>query len=275
MRHLALVALAALTALALPACQEQELTRAEASTAISEAALEGEAASVISTPVEISTNFTIGKALKDAATELRGHIAANLPCANVSIVDNTVTTVWGTTAGCSYKGVSLTGTSKVTIEKNDDGSVQVDHEWIDMSNGRVKVSGTANVTWSKANASRHVVHDLTWTRLRDGKVGRGTGDRTQRLLNPSEGVAGGIGIDGNRTWTTTNKKWNLAITGVELRLIDPVPYDGKYTLTNPEGKILTVEFTRRSETEIVIEVGNGKRSFSFVVKTATGDINDA
>jgi hypothetical protein len=271
MRHYFLVAL---PLLALPACQEEGITRAEASTAVSEAALEGEAASVVSTPIEISTNFTIGKALKDAATELRGFVAAQLPCAQVSIVDNTVTTIWGQTTGCSYKGVTLTGTSKVTIAKNDDGSVQVDHVWTDMSNGRVKVSGTANVTWSRAESSRHVVHDLTWTRIADGKTGRGTGDRTQRLLDPSKGLAGGIGIDGNRAWTSNRGKWNLAITGIELKLTDPVPYDGKYTLTNPDGKMLTIEFTRRSETEIVVEVTAGAKNFTFVIKS-TGAIADA
>jgi hypothetical protein len=273
MRHYLLLAAVA-TSLALPACQEQGLTRAEASTAVSEAALEGEAASVVSTPIEISTNFTIGKALKDAATELKSFIAAQLPCAQVTVVDNTITTVWGTTAGCSYKGVTLTGTSQVTISRNEDGSVQVDHKWTDMSNGRVKVNGTANVTWSRAESSRHVVHDLTWTRLSDGRTGHGTGDRTQRLLDPSKGLAGGIGIDGNRAWETNKGKWNLAITGVELRLTDPVPYDGKYTLTNPAGKMLTVEFTRKSETEITVEVASGTTRFTFVVRS-TGAIADA
>lgn len=268
-------ALIALSLVALPACQEQELTRAEAATAVSEAALEGEAASVISSSVEISTHFTIGKALKDAATELKAFVAAQLPCAQVTVADNTVTTVWGQSAGCSYKGVTLTGTSKVTIARNDDGSVQVDHAWTDLSNGRVKVSGTANVTWSRAESSRHVVHDLTWTRLSDGKTGRGTGDRTQRLLDPAEGLSGGIGIDGNRTWTSNRGKWNLAITGIELKLTDPVPYDGKYTLTNPDGKILTIEFTRRSDTEIVVEASSGSKRFTFVVRKATATIDDA
>lgn len=272
MRRFALIALIPFV---LPACKEEELTRAEAQTAVSEAALESEAASVVSTPIEISTNFTIGKALKDAATELRGFIASQLPCATVTVVDNSITTVWGTTAGCTYKGVTLTGTSKVTIARNDDGSVQVDHAWTELSNGRVKVTGTANVTWSRAESSRHVKHDLTWTRLRDGKTGRGTGDRTQRLLDPSKGLAGGIGIDGNRSWTSNGRTWDLAITGIELRLIDPVPYDGKYTVTNPDGKILTIEFARRSETEIVVEVGNGKRTFSFVVRSTSATIDDA
>jgi hypothetical protein len=143
-----------------------------------------------------------------------------------------------------------------------------------MSNGRVKVTGTANVTWSRAESSRHVVHDLTWTRISDGKTGHGTGDRTQRLLDPSKGLAGGIGIDGNRAWTSNRGKWNLAITGIELKLTDPVPYDGKYTLTNPDGKMLTIEFTRRSETEIVVEVSAGAKNFTFVVKS-TGAIADA
>lgn len=272
MRRIAL--LAAVAFVVLPACKEQEMTRGEASTAVSESALEAEASHVVSAPIEISTNFTIGKALKDAATELKAFMTAQLPCAKVDVVDTTITTVWGTTAGCSYKGVTLTGTSQVTITRNDDGTVQVDHVWTDMSNGRVKVSGTANVTWSKADASRHVKHDLTWTRLSDGRKGHGTGDRTQRLLNPSQGLAGGVGVDGNRSWTSDRGTWNVAITGVEFRLQDPVPQAGSYTVTNPDGKLLTIEFTRKSETEIVVEVSNGKTTFSFVVRS-TGAIADA
>lgn len=274
MRRFALLAPIALSILVAPACKQEELTREEAATALSEAALESEAASIVSTPIEISTSFTIGKGVSEAAAELRGFVASQLPCATVSLEGSTVTTEWGTTKGCAYKGVTLTGTSQVTVAKNDDGTVLVDHVWTDMSNGRVKVSGTANVTWSKADASRHVKHDLTWTRVADGRTGRGTGDRTQRLLDPAKGLAGGIGIDGDRQWTSSRGTWNLAITGVEVRLQDPVPQDGKYTLTNPDGKVLTLEFTRRDETSIVVEIGNGSRRFSFVVRS-TGAIGDA
>jgi len=273
MRSLPLIVLAT-SMVAFVGCKEQELTRSEASTAVTEAALESEAHSVVSGPIEISTNFTIGKALKDAAIELRSFVAAQLPCATVSIDANTITTVWGTTTGCAYKGVTLTGTSKVTISRNDDGTVQVDHAWTDLSNGRVKVNGTANVTWSRADSSRHVKHDLVWTRLSDGRTGHGTGDRTQRLLDPSKGLAGGIGIDGNRAWTGSRGTWNLAITGVELRLQDPCPQAGTYTLTNPEGKLLTLSFSRRDETTILVEVHNGKSGFSFLVHSA-GTVVDA
>jgi hypothetical protein len=270
------VALISLLALAATAgCQQEELSRGEAQTAISEAAIEHEAASATATSVEITTHFTIGKALKDAASELQGFLAAEIPCAKSTVVDHTITTEWGATSGCSYKGLTYSGTSSVTISKNDDGSVQVDHVWTDFSNGRVKVTGTANVTWSKADASRHVKHDLHWTRLLDGRTGHGTGDRVQRLLHPEQGLEGGIGIDGNRQWTNDRgQTWNLAITGIEVHLQDPCPDAGSYALTNPAGKMLTVDFTRRDATSIIVEISNGKNHFSFVVKSA-GTISDA
>lgn len=273
-----LVLLAGLLAPTVIACKEEGMSRADASTAVSEAALESEAQSVVAGSIEISTSFTIGKALADAAAELRAFVATQVPCATVTLSGTTVTTQWGTTTGCAYKGVSLTGTSQVTVSRNDDGSVEVDHAWTDLSNGRVKVTGTAHVTWSRADARRHVVHDLTWTRLSDGKKGRGTGDRTQRLLDASKGLAGGIGIDGNRTWTNERGTWNLAITGVHVRLSDPCPEAGTYTLTNPSNQMLTLEFTRRDETTIVAEVTSGKVHFSFVVRTAgatAGSVSDA
>jgi hypothetical protein len=278
-RRLALAALVFVPALAaLPACQEKDMTRGEAATAVSEASLESDAHSVTNVAIELSTRFTIGKALADAAAELRAFLTAEVPCAKITIVENTITTEWGVSGVCTYHGVSLTGTSKVTIARNDDGTVQVDHAWTDLSNGRVKVSGTANVTWSKVAASRHVVHDLYWTRLSDGKKGHGTGDRTQRLLDPSQGLAGGIGVDGNRSFTTDRGTWHLAITGIEARLSDPCPYAGKYTLTNPENKLMTLEFTRRDEYTIVAEVNAGKMHFTFTVHTAgasAGSVSDA
>ena len=136
--------------------------------------------------------------------------------------------------------------------------------------GRVKVSGTANVTWSKADASRHVKHDLHWTRLLDGRTGHGTGDRVQRLLHPEQGLEGGIGIDGNRQWTNDRgQSWNLAITGIEVRLQDPCPESGSYALTNPAGKMLSVDFTRRDETSILAFGSAGsaaKRSMARVMR---------
>jgi hypothetical protein len=265
-------------ALALPvvliACNQEGLTREEAVDALNESSIESQASAITAAPVEISTNFTIGSAVANAAAELRNFLAAELPCATVTVQGSTVTTEWGTTSGCTYKGTTYTGTSSVTIQRTDAATVEVDHTWTDMSNGKVKVSGTAHVTWSATEHSRHVVHELNWTRLSDGRTGKGTGDRTQTLMDPAQGLAGGIRIDGNRHWSGHSGEWDLAITGVEVRLQDPVPQAGSYQLTTPSNKNLSLSFARQTTDVIRVTLTGPKRTFSFDVREI-GTISDS
>jgi hypothetical protein len=266
-------------ALALPillaACNEKGLTHDEAVAAVTESSLDSQAASVTAAPVEISTSFTIGSAVDKAADELRGFLAAEIPCAKVTLQGATITTEWGAAGGtCAYRGLTYSGTSSVTIKKTDAATLEVDHTFSDLSNGVVKVSGTAQVTWSGTEHSRHVVHQLTWTRLSDNRTGTGTGDRTQTLIDPSQGIAGGIRIDGNRHWSGQSGEWDLAITGVEVRLQDPVPQAGSYQLTTPSDKNVSLSFARQSDTVIKVTLSGPKATFSFNVREA-GAISDS
>ncbi|MEZ4467360.1 MAG: hypothetical protein R3F43_23675 [bacterium] len=119
-------------------------------------------------------------------------------------------------------------------EKAEDVGVLVHHTWTGFTNGRITVDGTATSP-GRSPSSRHVEHDLTWSR--DGKQAHGTGDRTQTLLDESAGLAGGILIEGERTWTGVNgKTWQLDIQAVEARPQDPIPQAGAYVLTNPRGQ---------------------------------------
>ena len=64
-----------------PRAKDDGFTRAEAQEALEEA--QGSAASedLMVASVEISTSFTIGGAVENAAAELRSFLAAELPCA--------------------------------------------------------------------------------------------------------------------------------------------------------------------------------------------------
>ena len=129
----------------------------------------------------------------------------------------------------------------------------------------VTVTGTAMVTWSFDDPSRHVVHELTWTRLSDGRQGTGSGDRTQRPLE--EGLLTGFSVDGSRTWEGESGTWTLDIDGVEMRWVDAVPQRGSYTLTTPAAKMLSLSFERASATAIGVTITNGARSYDFEVVT--------
>jgi hypothetical protein len=144
-------------------CQRRELTREEAASSLAEAALEAEAAQIVSAPIEVGTNFTIGQAISTAASELRRTLERELPCANVTLDAATVVTDWGVRSGCAAaSGGALTGRSTLTITRNDAGAVVVTHAYQDLSNGRVRVNGSARVTWSAADTSRRIEHALEW-----------------------------------------------------------------------------------------------------------------
>lgn len=269
MRALSIVAVSSL-ALLLTACPKDKaadgtpMTQAEAHDALEESTVESQASALTTSSVELSTSFTIGKAVQEAAAEVRTFIGTQLPCADVSLTDATLTVKYGVKGGsCVYKGHTFSGTHTITVSKNEEAQVLVDHAWTDLSNGVVKVSGTAHVTWDLDDRYRKVQHDLTWTRLSDGRTGHGTGDRTQTPL--AGGLGEGIQVDGARTWTGTAGRWDLAIEGVQMRWADPVPQSGTYRLASPKGRSLALSFQRVDSDSIQVTLSSGGRSFKFVV----------
>ncbi len=248
-----------------PKRESDTLTLAQAAQALEETQISDEAASLTSSSVEIATTFTIGQAVRNAAAEVRDFIGSQLPCAEITLADATLTVEYGARPGnCTYKGHEFGGTHSITIEKNDMGDVVVGHVWTDMNNGIVSVTGEATVTWSFANESRRVQHRLEWTRIRDGRTATGSGDRTQTLLEG--GLLEGIQIDGSRSWEGSSGQWDLAIDGVQMRWVDPVPQDGTYTLSTPFDKTLSLGFDRVNEETIKVTISSGRRSFDFDVK---------
>src|SRR5262249_51828616 len=99
------------------------------------------------------------------------------------------------------------------------------------------------------------------------------GDRTQTLLDPNQGIAGGFRIDGNRHWQGQSGNWDLAIMGVEVRLQDPVPQAGSYQLTTPSNKNISLSFTRVATDVIRVSLSGPKRTFTFDGRE-TGSISD-
>jgi hypothetical protein len=247
--------------------KNDELTFAEAQEALDEATVATEAATLLDGTVEISTSFTIGQAVEAAAGEIRNFIGSQLPCAAITLEGATLSVEYGANSGnCTYKGNEYSGTHSVTVSRNDDGDVEVDHTWTDLTNGKVSVSGSAEVTWSLSAKSRRVVHALTWTRVSDGRSATGSGDRTQTVLEG--GLLEGIKVDGTREWKGKSGTWDLAIEGVEMRWIDPIPQDGSYVLRTPKGKSVTMSFDRVDADTIRASIqGSGGRAFTFNVNT--------
>jgi hypothetical protein len=269
---------AAATALILTGCPKDKagendgpMTQGEAKEALEEATVDSQAAALTTSSVEITTNFTIGKAVTAAAAELKTFIESQLPCAEITLADATLSVSYGAKPGnCVYRGNTFTGQHIVKVQKNED-EIIVDHEWKELSNGKVKVTGTAHVTWDFDDKTRRVEHSLTWTRIADGRTGTGTGDITMRPL--SGGVTEGLQVDGSRAWEGAKGKWNLAVEGVQARWADPVPQAGIYRLASPKNRSLSLSFRRVDGDTIEVTLKNDKNEFKFNVNSA-GSVND-
>jgi hypothetical protein len=262
-----LTAVLALPLLVLTACpreKDQPLTADEAMQALQQASDAGQAEGLTGASVHISTNFTIGQAVKESAAELGTFIGAQLPCAEVSLEDATLTVVYGAKPGnCTYHGHEFSGRHSISIQRNEDTSVQVHHEWSDFSNGTVLLDGTAHVTWNRLDETRRVQHESHWAHIASGRTGTGSGDRLQSVL--AGGLAEGIQVDGSRTWDGDRGHWDLAIDGVQMRWNDPVPQSGSYTLTTPFAKSVGMSFDRIDDDTIRVTVAGPKRDYAFTV----------
>lgn len=257
--------------LALAGCKREEgLTSAEAQEALEEMQTDTTSQALTSGTVEMTTKFTIGDAVEKAAADLRAFIASQLPCAEVTLSGHTLTVEYGVHGVCTFNGNQFTGTHTVSISKNDGDQVLVDHTWDGLSNGKVRVDGTATVTWDVngvTDFTRHVVHDVKWTRLSNGRTGEGTGDRVQRSLNGDIQI--GFTEDGQRTWDGKRGHWGLDISNLEVRWSDPVPQAGSLTLDTPFDKTVAASFDRVDDSTIKVTLQGPNRSFDFNVRSGS------
>jgi hypothetical protein len=255
----------------LTACPADELTTAEAKDAVVEVAVASQASTVAEGTIELTTSFSLGVAVEQAAQEIAEFAASQVDCAEIEQEGATVTIRFGVEQGCEYHGMTYTGSHSVTVARADEGDVLVEHTWEALSNGRVEVSGSAQVSWTSATQSRRVVHELEWTRLADGRAGTGTGDRTQSALDGA--WADGIVLSGSRSWSGAAGDWDLSIDNVEWRWADPVPQSGTYTLTTPDDDELTLAFSRLDEDTVLVSLAGARRDLEFRV-SSQGEVEE-
>jgi hypothetical protein len=248
-------------------CLDPALTREEAQEAVDSSNLASAAEALSYDVVEISTHFTLGKAVAEAAEELRSFAVSQIPCSDVSLAANTVTIDFGgLDDACSYRGHAYGGVVQITVQAAL-GSVQVHHAWMGLTNGKVTVDGEADVTWSDADSSRQVKYEGSAISVDRAGTLETSGDITQTLIDPSQGLTAGIEINGKREWSVEEgHEWKLRVDGVEVRGQDPVPQAGRYKLTTPSDKDVTMTFGRIDATTIrVTVVGPRNRTFEVDV----------
>lgn len=202
--------------------------------------------------IEISTDFTIGGALEAAAQAVADFWESQAPCTTVT-VEGAVTTVdYGSLDdACTWRGRTYAGVNTITVQSTTAGELEVLHDWNGFTNGDVTVDGGATVTWSGLDATRTVVTDHTWTGA-DGETVDVHGEHVSGRIDEAVPVwDSGFTLDGTRDWTGEDGgTWTLEMAGLELRLLDPAPQAGTVDLVDPEGKALTIVYSRVDEDTI-------------------------
>ncbi|MEZ4317723.1 MAG: hypothetical protein R3F61_09465 [Myxococcota bacterium] len=229
---------------ALVGCGE-EMGPLEAAAALQQSARSSEGTNATQEPIEVSTDFTIGSALQDAAAELEVFWDSQAGCNEVTRDGNTLNIDWGELGdGCVYNGHTFAGLTAITVEKTEASDLAVKHEWFGFRNEDVTVDGQADVTWSSEARTRRVITEHTWTAT-DGETADVQGDHEFGVRDGS-----GFTLDGTRDWQTDKGEWHLDMVGIGFRLQDPLPEEGSYVVTNPAGKVLDLTFTRLDEQTI-------------------------
>lgn len=257
-----------LTFLLLAGCS-RPLTLEEAREALSAFVASARTDAMVTGVVELSTGFTLGDAVQDAAENLRGFVQSQVPCSEVTRDGATVTIDFGTLDDeCTWNGVTWAGVAEVTVTVGPDGSeIVLEHAWAGLTNGTETLDGEAEVTWDLPAGTRTVVHTATWT---DGATTvTGEGARVQSLVDPAQGLEGGILVEGSRSWTVDGSRWTLDIDRVEARLQDPVPQAGALRLTTPAEKVATLLFERQDADTIRVTLEGARRPYAVDITGAS------
>jgi hypothetical protein len=231
--------------------------------AVQESALTAQLDSLIADAADRNSRFDIGQGFEAAAEQLKTQLNHELPCAAVTRQGSELRIVYDAAGtGCSWRGRALAGQHTVRVMRNADTEVGVHHELTDYREGKLSLTGSADVTWSRISKSRRVLHTVTFAVLSGesaGVTGQSTGDSTQLTFE------GGVRINGLRDWQSSRGFYSLEMQAIEQRFADSVPQLGAYQLTLPTDDALTLAFGRIDTDNIGVTVQGAQRELSFVV----------
>ena len=250
-------------------CDLGGVTATEMRMAVDETVATGQAESMQTDIIEISTSFTLGDAFNSALLNIEAFVNSQAPCSTVTPTGERGLVIDFGELGdaCTYRDRTYAGTITIELEDTPDGVV-VHHSLAALTNGKLTIDGDADVTWT--SESRRVQTDLTFVRA--DSTTELTADRTIKLLDDAAGLAGGIIVDGERQWTNQRGEFDLTIASVEMRPVDPVPQAGSYHLALPNGGAVDLAFTRIDSDTIEVRVSGGRRDRVFHVST-TGTVD--
>jgi len=232
------------------ACVPTEMGVLEALSALGEVGRSGRGVQATEDVITVSTDFTIGQALEDAAAAVADFWESQVDCTTVTVDGAQATIDYGPLDdACVFRGRTYAGVTTITVGSTAPGQLEVVHDWDAFTNGEITLTGRATVTWDGTDATRRVQTMHSWTDD-EGTIDV-VGDHVSAPLE--EGVAvrdSGFSLQGTRDWTTERGDWSLSMDGLELRLADPAPQTGTVALVAPNDKTLGIEYARVDEDTI-------------------------
>lgn len=252
------------------ACDLEGMTYAEMREAMDQVVLTGQAISLENSVTEITTSFTIGDAVDAAREEVASFLESQMPCSDVTYDGDAGLTIDFGDLGdaCEYRGRTYAGVVNLQFSV-EAGSVDVAHTYEGLTDGIVTIDGTSDVRWT--DGTRHVINSFTFAN--DTTSVNLESDRIQTLIDPELGLEGGVEVNGWRRWGGENFGWRTEIDGVEVRLQDPVPQAGSYTVTTDRDKEVVMSFARVDEDTIEVRITGGWTDRRFNV-TSSGAVSD-
>lgn len=255
---------------------DEDLTQEEARTAVLEVQ-ESSAGDVATIEViDVSTDFTIGGQIFDALNSIADFWESQADCTTVSMEGDVITVDFGSLDdGCEYRGHTWAGLDTITILGVVEGNLRVEHEFTQFTNGNVTLDGTATVTWSSSEDTRHVVTDYTLANFVTDTIVEVRGDHTTGRLDPDRPIReSGFTLDGSKEWTGENGLWMTELNDIEWRIDDPAPQAGAARVTSAGGKTLTIRYDRiDGNTTSARVTGPNGNEFLFRI-TADGTVVD-
>lgn len=259
--------------LSLPACDfigqgQDDASRTEMREAVTEVAELGDGLGAQDDVIELTTSFTLGQGVQAAAEEIRDFVRSQVPCSTVTVEPGQVSIDFGDLSdSCIYRGRTYAGVITVQVELPGEGA-QVTHTYEGFTGGRVTMDGESVVNWN--GGERHIVTDLLFTS--DERTVDVQSDRTQTFSACTDADAVCVHIEGSREWSSPRGDWLMTIDDVYARSIDPVPEAGRYTVVNPEDRMIEMEFVRQDSNTIRVEITAGRHDIIFDV-TASGQVD--
>src|SRR5688500_6558491 len=117
-----------------------EMGLVEALDALDQVNRSGRGDQATSEVIEVSTDFTIGGALEDAAAIIADFWESQAPCTTVTWSGATTTVDYGTLDdACAFEGRTYAGVNTITVQSTTQGEREVPHDWDTFTEGFVTV----------------------------------------------------------------------------------------------------------------------------------------